>query len=136
MNTNKPSKAQHGAINALLHKMGIQDQKEELVYLFTNKRSKSRADLFSSEANELIAYLKKIDPDEKAAEAMRRKIIAMAHEMGWELPGTKKADMVHIDNWCQKSSYLHKKLNQYLYKELPALVSQFELVHKSFLNSI
>lgn len=103
---------------------------------FTSGRSGSSKDLTSDEANALIRHLKQLDPEEVAAEKMRRKIISMAHEMGWRLPGTTRADMQRIDSWCVKYGYLHKKLNQYLPAELPALVTQFEAVYKSFLKGI
>jgi hypothetical protein len=72
---------------------------------------------------------------------MRRKIIAITRSMGWQKNVVQpngsiiqKADMQRIDEFCKSKGYLHKKLNQYLYNQLPTLVSQFEAVQKSYLN--
>lgn len=136
MNTDKATHKEHKAIGALLKKLNIQDQRAELIYVYTGGRSRSGSGLQSGEAADLIKYLKTLDPDEKMAERMRRKIIAYAHEMKWYKPGSEKVDMERLDNWCMKFSYLKKKLNQYLYRELPALITQFESVYASFLKSI
>lgn len=136
MNTNKANHGQHKAIAVLLKKLNFLEQRADLIHVYTNGRSRSGADLKSSEAADLIRYLKSLDPEEKAAEQMRRKIIAYAHEMKWYAEGSNKVDMVRLDNWCQKFSIRKKKLNQYLYNELPQLVTQFEEVYKSFLKGL
>lgn len=59
----------------------------------------------------------------------------MAHEMNWHIAGTTKIDMKRLDGWCSRFSYKKKHLDSYTYKELPTLVSQFEKVYKSFLQS-
>lgn len=132
----KLNRAQLICINVLMRKLGLETQSKTLVDSFTNKRSTSRADLYFDEAIDLIKWLKSQDPEEKKAEVMRRKMISLAHEMNWRVSGTFKVDMRRLDDWCVRYGYLHKKLNQYLYKELPKLVSQFEGVHQSFLKGI
>lgn len=133
---NPISKAQYACIHALLNKLHLTAKKEEILRIFSNCRTGSCKELSSYEANAIILHLKSLDPEEVGAEKMRRKIISMAHEMGWRIPGTRKADMQRIDAWMVKSSYLHKKINQYRYAELPKLVTQFEAVYKSFLKGI
>lgn len=120
------SKGQLACINTLISKLGLESQKNTLCASFSQGRTESRSGLFKSEAAELIGYLKRKDPEEAAAERMRRKILAMCHEMRWYIPGTDRLDMQAIDEWMRKYSYLKKGLNQYLYKELPKLVTQFE----------
>lgn len=137
MNTNKKiTRAQLICINVLMRKLGMETQSKTLVSSFSNGRETSRANLTIGEATDLIKWLKSQDPEEKKAETMRRKMISLAHEMNWREPGSFKVNMRSLDEWCVKYGYLHKKLNQYLYSELPKLVSQFEGVHKSFLNGI
>jgi hypothetical protein len=41
-----------------------------------------------------------------------------------------------VDEWMLKYSYKHKKLDAYLFEELPTLVSQFEQVYKHFIKKI
>ena len=135
------SKAQIGIIMAMINKLHLKAQKEDIIMGASNERTISTRELTSDEANALIKYLKQQDPDEQKAEKMRRKIISMAHEMGWASTtlshqGKPKVDMERIDNWCVKYGFLHKKLNQYLYTELPRLVTQFESVYQSFLKGI
>ena len=132
----KISRSQLICINVMLNKLGFNDQKDAIVASFTNNRTTSRAALTMDEATAMIKYLKSEDPEEKKAEVMRRKIISLAHEMNWRIPNTKKVDMRRIDDWAVKYGHQHKKLNQYLYHELPMLVSQFEEVYKSLLKAI
>jgi hypothetical protein len=129
------STAQVSCIMAMINKLKLKAQKEHIIMGATDGRTTSTRELTSDEANALIKYLKSQDPDEIGAEKMRRKIISMAHEMGWKLPNSK-ADMERVDNWCVKYGFLHKKLNQYLYNELPKLVTQFESVYQSFLKTL
>ena len=134
MSGNNATKAQIGCIRAMLHKLQLTGQKENLVAGASQQRTTSISGLTLPEARELIIYLKKQDPEEKSSERMRRKIISLARSMHWEVNG--KADMVSLDAWMVKHSYLKKKINQYKHDELPMLVSQFEKVYKSFLNGI
>jgi hypothetical protein len=111
-------------------------RKEDVISGASAGRTEHISELYLREGIELIKYLKKQDPDEIKAEKMRRKIISMAHEVGYRKPGTKQVDMKKVDSWCTQYGYMHKKLNQYNLHELPGLVTQFELYYKSYLNSI
>lgn len=113
----------------------VGDDKEVMILGFTGGRSSSRSDLTFLEAKKLIQHLKQTDPNEPAADKMRKKIISLAHEMHWKLP-SGKADMKRIDEWAKKYGYKHKSLDNYSYKELPTLVSQFENMYKGFLNKL
>lgn len=125
-----------GAIKAIIAKLNISDQEaQDMTQGFSGGRTTHVSSLHLEEGKAMIRHLKSRDPQEKKAEVMRRKIISMAHEMRWELP-TGKADMKRIDAWMVKSSYLHKKLNQYQYNELPKLISQFEAVYLSHLKNL
>jgi hypothetical protein len=90
-----------------------------------------------NEAAALIGHLKSLDNEEKGSTKMRNKIISMAYEMNWtkaSKDGALGIDMDHVNNWCKSYGYLKKKLDNYTYKELPQLVSQFEGVYKSYLK--
>ena len=128
--------AQNKAVYALLNKTGLLPQKENIVAGISDGRTTSTRELTPQEAIDLIKYLKNQDQSEIAADVMRKKIISLAHEMGWHVAGTRKADMRRIDEWCKKFGYGKKSLDNYHYNELPKLVSQFESVYKSFLNGI
>ena len=130
------SKEQIKCISALINKLGLQDYKASLVWSYTGERTESRSDMTSGEAIELIKYLKSTDPDEIAAERMRRKIISMAHEMSWRISGTTKVDMKRVDGWCIQFGRYHKHLNSHTKNELPYLVTQFETVYNSFLKAL
>lgn len=144
------TKKQLGAIHALLAKMGLVGQKGTLVGSYTNNRETSSAKMRVSEARELIGYLNSIAPKEvSAADKMKRKIIAQAHEMGWNLTPAlstsgegvnhsrkAKIDMNRVNAWCVKSGKFKKALDTHTESELVVLVSQFERVYKSYLNGI
>jgi hypothetical protein len=138
---NRLTTSQIKCCKALINKLHLQAQKDNLVLGFSNQRTSHVTELTSSECNAFIAWLKSQDTDEQKAEKMRRKIIAIARSMGWQKNEVQpngsivqKADMQRIDEFCKSKGYLHKKLNQYLYNQLPTLVSQFEAVQKSYLN--
>lgn len=116
------------AIKALFRKLGIdQEQQATMISGFSHARTTHCTEISQPEANRIIRHLRGLDPDEKGAERMRRKLIAMAHEIKWEKPGTGQADMERVDGWCRKFSSLKKSLNRHTYKQLPGLLSQFQL---------
>jgi hypothetical protein len=140
-------------LHALLAQTDLMANKGLLVGSFTNGRSESSKDMNDYEAIGLITHLKGLKSKQDAslrkvehdrANAMRKKIIALAHQMGWrkEIVNNKlliinyKVDMKHINEWCVKYGYLHKGLNSYTVGELPKLVTQFDNLYKSFLKAI
>jgi len=131
------TKQQLKIVNVLVGKLGIdRERKQAIISGFSSGRCTSSAELYKIEAIELIGHLKSMDPEEQRSEVMRRKIISMAHELHWHFPGTNKIDMKRVDGWCEKFGYGKKKLNQYDVKELPKLITQFELgPYRSFINS-
>lgn len=141
------NKGQIAAINTLLShlakKRGFKyekGEKAELILSYTQGRTDTTTGLYAAEARQLIIDLNKLldKPQNAGGEQMRRHIIAMAHEMGWE-KDDRKINMDLVNEWCAKFGYLnktHHTLNQYQYAELPALVSQFKKVYQSYLKSI
>lgn len=124
-------------LHSLLSQKGLMDHKRELVMSFSGGRTEHSRDMNDVEANEMIRYLRsQTDPADK----MRKKIISMAHEMNWHSDshwnGTQKVDMQRLNDWCVKYGFGKKKLNDYSYKELPRLVTQFEHVYLSYIKSL
>ena len=124
------------AIYAALGKAGLRDEKDSIVGKFTGGRTSSTRDMSHGEAAELISALKEYDPTYQKENKMRKRIISMAHEMGWHIPDTKKISLAKLDAWCMQYSYGRKRLNKYEYAELPRLVAQFEIVYKKYLKGL
>jgi hypothetical protein len=109
----------------------------DLINQYTNSRSNSSKDMYWHEAAQLINYFDNCGND--STNRQRRKMIGIAHTMGWNLfnetnPLKPKADMDRINNWCVKFGFGHKPLNDYTTQELPKLITQFQAVFKSHLN--
>lgn len=120
-------------LHALLNNNKMMGQKAALILGFTDGRSESSKDLTYQEAGALINHLKSIDSSHK----MRRRIIKMAHEMGWKLKDSSKIDIERVNEWCVKFGYGHKPLNDYSPVELPKLVSQFEFgPYKHYISNL
>jgi hypothetical protein len=133
--------AQLKRLHTLLSKAGISDkeQKRELISNISAGRTISSKGLTAKEADMLMSYLIKSDPQAEGITRMRRNIIAMAHEIGWraQRDGAWVADMNSINSWCEKYSSLKKPLNDFKYEELPALVTQFKQgPYKHFITNI
>lgn len=120
--------------------------KEEVVLQFTSGRTSSLKELKPQELTELTTQLNYLNGTDKRnwksapGEQQRRQIIAIAHEMRWELPDGK-ADMKRINTWIATFGYLrdtgkHQDINAYSYEELPKLVWQFKQAHKHYLSNI
>ncbi|NJN27175.1 MAG: hypothetical protein HC819_14945 [Cyclobacteriaceae bacterium] len=124
------------AIYAALGKAGLRDEKDSIVGKFSGGRTHSVRNMSVVEAAELISALKEVDPVYHKENKMRRRIISMAHEMGWHIPGSKQISLARIDAWCKQYSYKRKRLNSYTYAELPRLVAQFEIVYTKFIKGL
>jgi hypothetical protein len=126
------------AIHALFNKSGVKEKedKAQVISFYTGGRTSSSREMSVKEAEALISHLKNTDPSHQGADRMRKKIISMAHEMGWKKPNGTKIDMEHVNQWCIKHGYLHKPLDEYTYEQLPTLVSQFEKAYKDFIKKV
>lgn len=128
---------QIGMVRALLAKADLTEQKQDLAYSFSDGRTEHLSDMDYTETQALVKYLQMFlgQPDNDR-DKMCRKILSMAHEMHWEIPGSKRIDIARVNNWCVRFSGLNKPLDQFKYSELPALVTQFTLVYTGFLKGI
>lgn len=136
---------QNRRLHRLLNDAGIVgDDKRALVLAFTETRTGSSRELLMGEAQQLIRHLEErlglaatapTPEQEEASDKMRRKILSLAHEMRWELPGGK-VDMDRVNGWCQARGFGKKALNAYTHDELTKLVSQFKIMYKSHLEAL
>ncbi len=137
------SKKQIIAIRTMLAKAGIADEEEKkgFILMITDMRTDSISQMTYEEASKAHKFLKDkliqpFDPKQDPRYKMRGKILSMAHEMQWYLPGQKKLDIKRLDRWCEKYGHGRKPFNAYTYNELPRLIRQFEKVYVTFLNQI
>jgi uncharacterized protein YqeY len=117
-------------VRALLSRHGLTEQKDEVAMEFTEGRTTHLSEMTYAETAALIKAL-----DENPRTAQVNKILSMAHEMGWELPGGK-VDMGRIDAWCRKYTKQHLPLDNIPDEELPQVVSIFTKVYMSFLKGL
>lgn len=120
--------------------------KHLIVNELTGGRTESLKDITPDETQALIKHLERNNPPKpNPADKMRKKILSIAYQMDWTIKvndakGYKgmsyRADLGRINRWCIERSYLKKPLNSYTYKELPKLISQFEIVYKDYLKSV
>lgn len=120
---------------ALFTKHNLQGRRHAWVWEFSKGRTESSKELHDAEVDAIINAIEKHFKTQDSADLMRKKVIALAHQMRWELPGGK-IDMKRVNNFCETYGYLKKPLNKYSVKELPLLVSQFEKAHEHFINNI
>jgi hypothetical protein len=136
---NKIQPAQIRCIKTLMGKLKTPDG-DAVVRGFTKLRTGHVSEMTVKEGGELIKHLKKLDPDEVAANKMRRKLIGMAYEragLGRSAgSGERRAVVDQLDAWCKQYGYKHKALNSYTKNELPKLVSQYQQVYKDLLERI
>lgn len=136
---------QKKAIRALLHKQGLLQNKDEIVLSFTNNRTSHISEMNIEEAKDLLGWLFGDQKEKDKAEAMKKKLFAMCHEIGWisvktYVQGsevTSRKDYSRVHGWVEKYGYLKKPLGEYVYKELPKLISQFEFnVYNPYIQSL
>lgn len=128
------------AFRAMLNKLNMQDMKDDLVMQASNGRTTHSTELTMSEMRGLLEHLGGKQDKEallKRSNMMRRRIFSMCYTLGWvKYDEAEKRDVVdkdRLDGWLIKYGYLHKDLQQYEYRELPRLVTQFENFMKSTL---
>jgi hypothetical protein len=129
---------QNKRLYKLLGILNIDDvQKVELVEEVSKGRVSHSAELTVQECNSLLNHLQTIinnrNASDSTANKMRKKIMSIAHELGWETP-SGSIDYERLKNWMLKYGYLHKELKDYSDGELPRLVTQFDnMLKKNYL---
>ena len=130
------------AIEKQIHNKGINLNREDLIYQFTEGKKSGLRELNATEYKEFIDWLNRSFISERSQEDwtvrpgqyQRRKIIALLCKIGFIKNG--RADMARIYTWVYKYGYLHKSLNEYTQNELPRLVSQTEAFYKSHIERL
>lgn len=84
-------------------------------------------ELNTHKCSKLIEMLNFRNPS--VPDKMRKRILSMAHELGWRTPD-HKVDVARVDRWCRDYGYLKKGFNDHARFELPKLVSQFEQMYE------
>lgn len=137
MNMIKSTSKQNAMIGYLVTRLKLDSEtKEELIYTHTDGRTTSIRGLSKQEAAQVITSLSSgHNVEQSPAAKMRRKILSMAHELNWKLPGGR-IDMQHVNDWCSTYGYLKKDLDRYTESELPTLVTQFEAAYLTHLKKV
>jgi hypothetical protein len=142
----KTTPGQMKRIHQLLNQTGKMDAKVDLVNYYTKGRETSTKEMLYYEANDLIKHLEAFQKQEsiqkiptseqlknQSCDRMRKKIIAMLREIGYEkysdFAGKSVADMTRIYKLIDTVGYLKKPMNEYNELELPKLVSQIESIY-------
>ncbi|HMP91905.1 MAG TPA: hypothetical protein PKD90_03485 [Phnomibacter sp.] len=138
--SNISTPSQRSAIAAACARLALgKEDKAALVSQYSQGKAISTTELTKAQAAALLQALSRgltANPRQQAAECMRRKVIAIFHECGWQQPGTASIDMARVNAWCIHHGYLHKKLNAYTYAELPKLVTQAKKYLEWYLSSL
>jgi len=124
------TKAQIAKIHVLLGQLGLTEQKAEIVYNLTNRRTESTKELSIDEARRLIINLTGYDPNEK----LKGIILSLAYQAGiiyGDTPEDKKMNMAKLNMFLRERGSVKKPLNEMKYKELVTTHRQFEAIVKN-----
>jgi len=128
---------QIGMIRALLAKADLTAHKEDLAFGYSNGRSEHLSDLDQKETEALAKYLNRyLGLDGNPADKQRRKILSIAHELHWEIPGSNRIDMRRVNDWCMKHTGAKKPLNDLNLSELNKAVTGISNYYSAFLKGI
>lgn len=119
----------------LLNDVDQYTRRHDYAWRHSNQRTESTKDLYDAEMLAVIYELEETYECHDMGDVMRKKIIAKAHQMFWELPGGK-IDMPRLNGWCVDHGPYKKELNKHDIKELGILVSVFTNVYKHYMSKI
>jgi hypothetical protein len=140
------SATQNKALHGLLMKLNIAaEHKAELVLSFTDGRTERSSEMTYAECQSFIQWCQsQLREEEDKCQRMRRKILAICHELGWYKRdtggqlymhlGRPVLDFVRIDAFCVERGNAHKPLQHHTSGELTTLVTIFERVLKADLK--
>jgi len=131
----KPNEKDFKRMMAMLTKHGLQGRRHAFCWEFSQGRTESSKELYNDEVLAIINAIENHFQIEDKADVMRKKIIALAHDMHWQL-SSGKADMQRVNNWCIEKGPYKKALNKHTIKELSTLVSVFEKVYKDYMKKL
>ena len=119
----------------LLNDTNQYSRRHDYAFRHSNARTESTKEL---KEGEMYAIIKELEDTFKVfdqCDKMRKKIIAKAHLMFWELPNGK-VDMNHLNYWCETQGPYKKELNKHDIKELAVLVTVFDKVYTHFMSKL
>ena len=149
---------QYGRVYAALKMLKLgEDFKKDMVFSYTQDPDRlSLKDLDHDQCHDLIMKLNAlvspstaaaeaapIDPDKEACNKIRRRIIAICHNMGWYRyengimvlkDGQKQIDYDRIDRFCVERTAAKKRMNKMDKAELQKTAAQFEILLKQQLK--
>ena len=144
------NKSQIAQFHTLLNKHGLMDDKRNIISEISGGRTTSTLELTYTELQYWINAMNvKHNPSPRTDEGAERKqkminsIIAMAREMGviqrraainGQGKVEEKSDYTEFNKWMLEKSWLKKRLNDYSYKELTILVSQYQNIYMSWIK--
>ncbi len=112
---------------ALMRRTRTIGEKEALVARHSLCGARRIGEMTHDEAVALHVSLMETD---EAMDRMRKKIIAMAHQLGWKnLDGSGKADYARIDKWM--CTYRQRSMNLQNHAQLAETVTQFTEMFKA-----
>lgn len=114
----------------LLRRLGLNDDKEEIIFNFTNGRT---SHISSMTHEEFGKFIEALDPNVKDKKEMTGKVLSVAHELGWEL-ANGKVNMDKIDQFCMKRTPAKKALDRQSKEELIVTVTIFKKLEKGLIE--
>lgn len=128
-------------IYAILSKLGIKDEKEELVYQYTDGQTTSLKAMRDRQAEQMIADLSaQLKEQTKEQEQKRSKMIRSIYSIAYDLNlthvvnGKLKVETSRLNALAERLSPQTKPLQQHSYKELVTLVTIFKKYYKQQLQ--
>ncbi|MDP9076272.1 MAG: hypothetical protein M3O71_02515 [Bacteroidota bacterium] len=121
-------------IHVLLNKLGLIDQKAEIVYNLSNGRTESSKQLTIEEARRLITNLAEYDPTER----QKSLIFSLAYKAGiiyGSSPDDKKMNAAKLNLFLKERGAVKKELNAMTYADLVKVHRQFEGIVKNTTKS-
>ena len=124
-------------VRTLLVKAGAAEYKEDIILSHTGGRTAHISEMTYAECQDVVKTLQPMAPGYKnEKDLMRRKILSIAHELNWELPGTGYVDMRRVNDWCLKYTGAKKPFNALSVQELNKAVTGIIIYYDDFLKGI
>lgn len=121
-------------IYTMIGNMNLRDEKENMVFSASLGRTSSVKSLSFTEAEGLIKSLLSLQGsmNRNSSDKMRKKIIAICHDLGWKEPGSNRIDMDRVNDFLLKRGKYKKKLNHLTKDELAITIEQMERIRDSY----
>lgn len=113
---------QNKKLHALLNQKGLMAHKANFILGATQGRSERSSDLTKEECKWLINHIENLDNDDARRNTMRRKIISLYRQMGYN--DGERADMKRIE--ADVVQRWKKKLNDYSLTDLTHIIGVLE----------